>query len=278
MPRWKVVVVSLALMTGVVPHIDAQPASAAGVIIEVMKETTPANVTYKYKVINGSSLTIGTVLLGYNWITHTAELEDETTSVGGPEGWSGRDITPEESDYGYIRWSSTDPDDSIHEISPGQTLEGFQVTLPNASAAFLTATWSVIFTNAKGTMVGQVIPVTPPRSDTTPPTVSVTASPSTLWSPNRDLISIAVTVLVSDDQDPHPTVRLVSIVANDDPDLTDIVDAEYGTDDRSFKLRAERKGKELGGRQYVITYSATDASGNTATATTTVTVPHDEGQ
>ena len=275
MLRWNVVVVSLILMASVVPQILAQPTPA--VVIEVTEEKMPVDVTYNYLVTNHSTLTIGTIFLGYNWTTHTAELEDETTSVQAPDGWTGTDIRVEESDYGFIKWSSTDPDDTVHEIPPGQELEGFQVTLPKPSAKFSKATWSVIFTNAKGTMVGQVTPVTPPRSDTTPPTVSVTASPSTLWSPNHELVPITVTVQVTDNQDSRPTVRLVSIVTNDDADLSDIVDAEYGTDDRSFKLRAERKGKERGGRQYVITYSATDASGNAATATTTVTVPHDQG-
>ena len=55
---------------------------------------------------------------------------------------------------------------------------------------------------------------------------------------------------------------------------SDIEGAEFGTDDRQFSLRAERSGGE-GGRVYTITYRARDAAGNTATATATVTVPHD---
>ena len=41
-------------------------------------------------------------------------------------------------------------------------------------------------------------------------------------------------------------------------------------------LRAERSGKG-NGRIYLITYSATDSSGNTSFAEATVIVPHDQG-
>ena len=53
--------------------------------------------------------------------------------------------------------------------------------------------------------------------------------------------------------------------------------AAFGTDDRSFELRAERRqnGK---GRIYTVTYQATDASGNSSTATATVTVPAPKGK
>jgi len=49
---------------------------------------------------------------------------------------------------------------------------------------------------------------------------------------------------------------------------------DVGTADTEFQLRAERLGGGTG-RIYTITYTASDASGNTATATATVTVPHD---
>ena len=49
--------------------------------------------------------------------------------------------------------------------------------------------------------------------------------------------------------------------------------AEYGTDDRSFKLRAERAGTG-DGRVYTIQYSATDDSDNVSTAGLDVIVLH----
>jgi hypothetical protein len=78
--------------------------------------------------------------------------------------------------------------------------------------------------------------------------------------------------------DPSPTLTLVSITSNE-PDngmgdgntINDIVIIN----DFTFNLRAERSGTGCG-RTNTITYQATDASGNTATATVTVEVPHNQ--
>ncbi len=114
-------------------------------------------------------------------------------------------------------------------------------------------------------------------SDTTAPTLSVTASPARLWPPNHRMITIAVTVEASDEI--APVIELVSITSDevdsgggngDQPN--DIQDAVVGSDDRSFRLRAERL--ESGdGRVYTITYRATDQAGHTTLATAVVTVP-----
>jgi len=109
------------------------------------------------------------------------------------------------------------------------------------------------------------------RSDTEPPTLAVVASPTTLWPPNHKLEAVSVAVTVIDNVDPNPVVKLVSITCDDGCDPSkDISAATLNSDVRQFQLRAERLGTGSG-RTYTITYSATDASGNTATKTTTVT-------
>lgn len=90
------------------------------------------------------------------------------------------------------------------------------------------------------------------------------------------LVPIVATITVKDDYDPAPEIKLESITANEPLESEDIKDAQIGTDDRQFKLKAEREGKNKAGRIYTVTYSATDGSGNKATATATVVVPHDE--
>ncbi len=116
--------------------------------------------------------------------------------------------------------------------------------------------------------------------DTTPPNLSVSVSPATLHPPNHKLIPITATIVATDTCDASPLVRLVSITSNEsdngggDGNTTDdIQGASFGTDDREFQLRSERSGKGQG-RVYTITYSATDASGNTTVRQATVTVPH----
>jgi hypothetical protein len=115
--------------------------------------------------------------------------------------------------------------------------------------------------------------------DTAPPTLSVTAMPESLWPPNHDLVGIEVAAEVSDSCDDSPTVRLVSIESSEPDDglgdgatTPDVQDAQLGSADLQFRLRAERRGGGTG-RVYVITYEAEDASGNVALAETTVTVP-----
>jgi len=100
-----------------------------------------------------------------------------------------------------------------------------------------------------------------------------------LWPPNHQLQQVNATISVSDDQDPHPTVTLVSIVSSEpdnglgDGDTpNDIQQADLGTDDRQVLLRAERGGTGPG-RTYTVTYEARDAAGNTVQVSVDVTVP-----
>lgn len=116
--------------------------------------------------------------------------------------------------------------------------------------------------------------------DTTPPTLSVTLVPTTLWPPNHRLVPIAASWTVSDVCDAAPAVQLISIVSNEpdnglgDGDTSDdIQGAAIGTADSSFLLRAERSGTRSG-RVYTITYRATDASLNATTTSAQIVVPH----
>ena len=123
--------------------------------------------------------------------------------------------------------------------------------------------------------------------DKNPPEIEFNLSPNVLWPPNHRMVSVTPTVNATDNCDPSPSYSLVSIVMNEG-DETDTFDPEYdytqgdgNTDDDiqvdengNIFLRAERSGKS-DGRVYTLTYKAMDSSGNSSTATATVTVPHD---
>jgi hypothetical protein len=116
--------------------------------------------------------------------------------------------------------------------------------------------------------------------DTTPPTLTLSLSPTEIWPPNHRMVKVTATITVADVCDPNPTVRLLSIVSNEpdnglgDGDTeNDIQGAVLGTDDREFFVRAERSGTGTG-RVYMVTYEARDASGNSTVKTATVSVPH----
>ena len=116
--------------------------------------------------------------------------------------------------------------------------------------------------------------------DTTPPQLSVSVSPARLSPPNHKLVPITATIVATDTCDASPVVRLVSITSNEP-------DNGLGDGDKPRTSRARRSAPTTAsscsgasaaatgsGRVYTITYSATDASGNTTVRQATVTVPH----
>jgi VCBS repeat-containing protein len=122
--------------------------------------------------------------------------------------------------------------------------------------------------------------------DTTPPTIDVSVSPDILWPANHKMVDIIATVTVNDSCDQAPSIVLTSVVSNEPDDakgngdgntVNDIQGADVGTEDYAFSLRAEAAGGG-DGRIYTITYTVTDACGNSATAIVTVIVPHDQGK
>jgi len=170
------------------------------------------------------------------------------------------------------------------DIRPGTRSSVAEITIPAAyqSSGYLTAFGEVFLLdnntrNPDGTVVVSAeIPFT--QVDVTPPMLSFTLTPATLWPPNGKPVPITATITVTDDYDPESEIKLESITASEALADGDIQDAQIGTDDRSFSLVAKRAGTNLAGRIYTVTYSATDASGNKATASATLTVPHDQGK
>jgi hypothetical protein len=117
------------------------------------------------------------------------------------------------------------------------------------------------------------------RIDRTPPVLAVVVCDPVLWPPNHMHVTVEPYVFASDNLTSQPSLQLTSVTSSEpdeglgDGDMpSDIVINEDG----SISLRAERSGTGSG-RVYTITYVASDEAGNTATETTTVIVPHDQG-
>jgi hypothetical protein len=175
---------------------------------------------------------------------------------------------------------------AIDDCDPDPTITS------DALAIYPLGTTTVTFTatDASGNSASCTTTVT--VIDTTPPEISVTVSPDTLWPPDHKMVDIVATVTVSDICDAAPSVVLTSVTSSepdnaqgkpwDSQDNTsgdgntvgDIQGAGIGFEDYEFQLRAERAAKG-DGRVYTITYTTTDASGNSASASATVVVPHD---
>ena len=115
-----------------------------------------------------------------------------------------------------------------------------------------------------------------PSGDTTPPTITCSASPNVLWPPNHELRAVTVAISANDDSG-TVTVTLLSVKSSQADSGLDPQDAPndiqgwvIGTDDRTGLLRTERFEQA---RTYTLTYQAADPTGNTATCQATVTVP-----
>ncbi len=122
--------------------------------------------------------------------------------------------------------------------------------------------------------------------DTTPPVITVLPSPIVLWPPNHKYVGVSVADIVTSVVDLCDTGVgigdvVVTSVSSDEVEngkgdgntLNDIVIAD---DCRSVNLRSERSGRS-NGRVYTIHLAATDADGNTGTASFQVQVPHSLG-
>lgn len=191
--------------------------------------------------------------------------------ISGPTGWTAQ-IIPIEHAGCYLQWDS--PGHPQPPIQPGQTLR-FSITVPKYFEAYLTGHFSAGYADGKNPWYYNGVME---KLDTTPPSLSLTLSPSTLWPPNDKLVPITSSITAKDDYDPEPEIKLESITANETLAADDIRDAQLGADDRNFSLAAKRAGTNQAGRIYTVTYSATDASGNKSTASATVAVPHDQGK
>ena len=119
--------------------------------------------------------------------------------------------------------------------------------------------------------------------DTTPPAMQVSLTPHVLWPPNHRMVKVEAAVSAVDAC--GGASFMMESVTNDEEDDApgpedgktrgDVLGAQVATADMVLELRAERDGGG-DGRAYTVTYTGTDASGNSTRASALVVVPHDQ--
>lgn len=272
---------------------NAALAQQPPVVVKTYGQHIGGNIVYQHQVTNNGSRNVVGIAIGLDTNQISPNLpydrlqgelnfvmpvgsemcnpEINPALISGPTGWTAQIIQIEHTGC-YLQWES--PGYPQPSIQPGQTMR-FSVTVPTFFQAYLTGHFSAGYADGKDPWYYNGVME---KLDTIPPSLTVSLSPNTLWPPNDKLVSVTAAITVKDDYDPAPEIKLESITASETLATNDIQGAQFGTDDRQFSLAAKRAGTNQAGRIYTVTYSATDASGNRATASATVTVPHDQGK
>jgi glycosidase len=116
--------------------------------------------------------------------------------------------------------------------------------------------------------------------DLTPPAVSVSANPVSLWPPNGKMLPVTVSGAITDTLSGVDPSTAAFAVVDEYGSVQPSGAVSLGAGGRysfTVSLQASRNGNDKDGRHYTITVSAKDLAGNLGSAAAVVTVPHDQG-
>jgi hypothetical protein len=109
--------------------------------------------------------------------------------------------------------------------------------------------------------------------DTTPPViVSLAPSQAQLWPPNNKMVPISLALRAADLVTANPVCAIVSVASNEPGSGVWKISGPL-----TLNLVASRNGSGSG-RIYTIVVQCSDAAGLASSRSTTVIVPHDQGQ
>ncbi len=155
-------------------------------------------------------------------------------------------------------------------------------------------TWTDTFNGTSGgiAVTASVLPVDPGSGTgfititgingvpQTPPSLSCSATPSTLWPPNGKSVLVTVSGVVTSGTQSMPangtTYEVIDEYSQVQPSGGFVLGSS-GQYSFGISLIAARNGDDQDGRKYTIIVSAKDTLGNGIPCLATVTVPHDQG-
>jgi hypothetical protein len=119
------------------------------------------------------------------------------------------------------------------------------------------------------------------KIDATPPSVTATATPSSLWPANGKMVSVTIRGTIADAASGSGLdVSSARFVVTDKygqvQPTGSITLGAGGSYTATISLMASRNDSDLQGRTYTIAVSARDTAGNARSASTVVVVPHDQ--
>jgi len=192
-----------------------------------------------------------------------------------------------------VQWSGTDVGSGISDFTIFVSENGgpFTPFISNttATAATFTGQWgkSYAFYSIARDQAGNLENAkTAPEAttqvvaDTTPPVITVSANPATLWPPDGKMVPVTIAGTMADSQS-GVNASTAAYAVTDKYGLIQpsgkITLGSNGSYSFTIQLQASRNGNDKDGRQYIITISAQDNVGNKGSAATGAIVPHDQG-
>jgi uncharacterized membrane protein len=116
--------------------------------------------------------------------------------------------------------------------------------------------------------------------DTTPPVITISATPKVLWPPNDKMVPVTVSGTITDTGFGVNLTSAAYTVKDEYGEVQPtgaITLSSAGKYSFTVLLRASRRGSDLDGRRYTVTVRAKHNAGNSGSKTSAVTVPHDQG-
>ena len=116
--------------------------------------------------------------------------------------------------------------------------------------------------------------------DKAPPSITVSANPTTLWPPNGKMVPVTIAGTITDAASGVNASTATYAVTDEYGSVQPsgkVTPGSNGSYSFTIQLQASRNGNDKDGRQYIITVSVQDNAGNKGSAATGVTVPHDQG-
>ncbi|HEY6386359.1 MAG TPA: hypothetical protein VIX91_11820 [Candidatus Acidoferrum sp.] len=151
---------------------------------------------------------------------------------------------------------------------------------PCGNGGIFGASSSSIYTPDPGSGTGGVTITSINDVPQTPPSVTCSANPHTLWPPNGKPVVVTVSGTVTPGSQPIPSGIAAYAVTDEYDQVQPSGTVTLGTGGSysfGISLIAARNGDDKDGRTYTIVVGARDSIGNLGSCSTVVTVPHDQG-
>jgi len=173
---------------------------------------------------------------------------------------------------------ASDPDDApatlgtFYRVDGGAYVQGTHFTLGDGNH-------TIQYFSVDPAGNHEIVHTVPIDVDLTAPRVTAVANPTTLWPPNHKFVPVTISGHVTDASGALPSVVHYQVY----DEYGQVQPHGFATvapnGDYAFTvfLQSSRAGQDKDGRLYTIVVTATDEAGNSGSARTFVTVPHDQG-